>query len=106
MTTTQYVGLVDPSRLKQFARDYHVHVMVIAHPAKMQKDEGSATTRSPRHMTLAIPRHWYNKPEQVIVVHRQNGKTLIRIAKSRYHYWLGKPGDIELTFDEYNLSFA
>lgn len=105
VSITQYVGGAI-KELKRFAKKYMVHVMVIAHPAKMKKDKDGVYP-VPSAYDISDSSHWYNKPEQVIVVHRQeNGNTLIRVAKSRYHQKLGKPGDVELKFDDYTGRFA
>jgi twinkle protein len=97
---TQYVGTAIKD-LKRFAKAYQVHVMVVAHPAKLAKDRDGFYP-IPRAYDISDSAHWYNKPEQVIVVYRQeNGNTLLRVAKSRYHYALGVPGDVELKFDDY-----
>ncbi|HZZ81638.1 MAG TPA: bifunctional DNA primase/helicase [Gemmataceae bacterium] len=105
MTLTQYVGMAIKD-LKRFAKKFMVHVMVVAHPAKMRKgNDGKYPI--PTAYDISDSSHWYNKPEQVIIVHRQdNGNSLIRIAKSRYHYALGKPGDVELRFDDYFNKFV
>lgn len=101
VSMTQYVGMAI-KELKRFAKKFMVHVMVIAHPAKMKKDKDGVYP-VPSAYDISDSSHWYNKPEQVVVIHRQeNGTTLARIAKSRYHNKLGKPADIELVFNDYN----
>jgi len=105
MTLTQYVGS-SIKELKRFARRFIVHVMVIAHPAKLQKDKKDGTYPIPSAYDISDSAHWYNKTDQIIVVHRTKANnTLIRVAKSRYHYALGKPGDVELRFDDYTYRY-
>ena len=83
-----------------------VHVMVIAHPAKMRKDKDGVYP-VPSAYDISDSCHWYNKPEQVLVIHRQeDGNTLARVAKSRYHNKLGKPADVELEFNDYNYRYS
>jgi twinkle protein len=97
-SVTQYVGRAIKT-LKRFARSYNVHVMVVAHPAKMKKDKDGVYP-VPSAYDISDSAHWYNKPEQIIVVHRENDTdTLIRISKSRYHYALGTPADVTLWFN-------
>jgi len=104
VSLTQYVGSAIKS-LKRFAKKFMVHVMVIAHPAKMKKDKDGEYP-IPTAYDISDSAHWYNKAEQVIVVHRQQtGNTLVRVAKSRYHNKLGKPGDVELVFSDYDYQF-
>lgn len=98
LSLTQYTGKAIKA-FKRFARRFNVHVMVVAHPAKMRKDKDGRYP-IPSAYDISDSSHWYNKPDQVIVVHRQaNGNSLIRVAKSRHHYALGKPGDVELMYD-------
>jgi len=105
ITMTQYVGM-SIKELKRFARRFLVHVKVIAHPAKMQK-KTDGTYPVPTAYDISDSAHWYNKPDQIIVVHRIDAdNTLIRIAKSRYHNALGKPGDVELQFDDYTYQYG
>lgn len=104
MSLTQYVGQ-SIKELKRFAKAYNVHVMVIAHPAKMRKDNNGKYP-VPSAYDISDSSHWYNKPDQILVVHREDDGTLLRVAKSRYHYALGRPGDVKLRFNDYNLQFS
>jgi len=98
MTVTEYTGkAIKDFRL--FARKYSVHVVVAAHPAKQQK-KPDGTYPIPTLYDISDSQHWYNKATVGIVVHRPDKeKTIIRIAKSKYHNIIGKPGDLEVTFD-------
>lgn len=43
--------------------------------------------------------HWYNRADVGIIVHRKtDDETLIRVAKSRYHDQIGRPGDISVRY--------
>lgn len=101
---TQYVGR-SIKELKRFAQKYLVHICVIAHPAKLQKLK-DGTYPIPTAYDISDSSHWYNKPEQIVIVHRTEAdRTLIRVAKSRYHQILGKPGDVELHFNPDNYQY-
>lgn len=103
-TITQYVGRAIKT-IKKFAKKYLVHVMVIAHPAKMQKKtDGSYPV--PTAYDISDSAHWYNKAEQIVIVHRNSEhETLIRVAKSRYHQILGVPADVKMTFNIKNYQY-
>jgi twinkle protein len=96
---TQYVGRAIKT-LKRFAKEYNIHLMVVAHPAKMQKNT-KGEYPVPSAYDISDSAHWYNKPDQIFVIHRQEDGTLFRYAKSRYHTKLGKPGDYRLEYDDY-----
>lgn len=98
MSLTDYTGFA----IKQFRKlaDKHMaHVIVVAHPTKLKKLE-SGHFAVPSLYDISDSAHWYNKPDVGLVVHRKDeSKTLIRIAKSRYHDQIGRPGDIEVIFN-------
>jgi twinkle protein len=102
MTLTEYTGFA----IKQFrklAHKYQVHVIVAAHPAKQRKDD-NGKIGIPSLYDISDSAHWYNKADVGIVVHRKGATAddpavKIRIAKSRYHDEIGKPGDVEASFD-------
>lgn len=104
MSLTQYVGFAI-KELKRFARRYQVHVMVVAHPAKLRKQQDGKYP-FPTPYDISDSAHWYNKPEQAIIVHREGNITTVRVAKSRYHTILGRPGDVRLKFNDYNNQFC
>jgi twinkle protein len=104
MSLTEYTGFA----IKQFrklATKYQVHVIVAAHPTKQQKDE-NGNFRIPTLYDIADSAHWYNKPDVGIVVHRRDKvRTLIRVAKSRYHDQIGSPGDLDTIFEPQTRRF-
>jgi twinkle protein len=94
---TEYTGRAI-KLLKRFAKAFNVHLIVVAHPAKMHKDLKSGEYSVPTMYDISDSSHWYNKSDIGIVVHQAEGATLIRVAKSRYHDSIGKPGDRYATF--------
>ena len=84
----------------------HVHVMVVAHPTKIFKgDDGEFPV--PTLYQISDSAHWYNKADLGVGVHRQtDGKTLVRVAKSRYHQKIGTPGDVSLMFNPETMKFS
>lgn len=105
MTTTEYVGFAI-RQFKKFARKYQIHLMVVAHPAKMRKNEDGSYP-IPSLYDISDSAHWYNKPDVGIIVHRTGEKdTLIRVAKSRYHDIIGQPGDETFYFDPMSGKFG
>ncbi len=97
MTMTEYTGFAI-RQFKAFARKYQVHVTVVAHPAKLKRENGK--TPVPTLYDIADSAHWYNKPDAGLIVHRvDKDVTLVRVQKSRYHDQIGVPGDLNLRFD-------
>ena len=98
MSLTEYTGFA----IKQFrklAHKYQVHVIVAAHPAKIRRDENGKTP-IPTLYDISDSAHWFNKADVGIVVHRkEESRTILRIAKSRYHDSIGRPGDLLASFN-------
>lgn len=98
MSLTEYTGFAI-KQLKKFAINRGIHLIVAAHPAKMPK-QTDGTYNVPSLYDISDSAHWYNKADIGIVVHRPDLTTsLIRIAKSRYHDIIGKPGDVNLFYN-------
>lgn len=97
VSLTEYVGTALRD-FKAFARKYEAHMIVVAHPAKLRRDPDGRYP-IPSLYDISDSSHWYNKADVGIVVHRKNDdETLIRVAKSRYHDQIGKPGDVMVRY--------
>jgi twinkle protein len=91
-TTTEYTGRAIKA-LKRFAKKFMVHLIIVAHPSKQQKDL-TGEHKIPTLYDISDSSHWYNKSDIGVIVHRnKDGDTIIRVAKSRYHDEIGRPGD-------------
>jgi twinkle protein len=99
MSLTEYTGFAI-KQFRKFARKHRVHLIIVAHPSKpMRSSDGSL--RIPTLYDISDSAHWYNKADVGIVVHRDDDeRSIIRIAKSRYHDIIGKPGDRIASFDQ------
>lgn len=103
MSLTEYTGYAI-KQLKKFARKHHIHLIIVAHPTKMKKVEG--IYEIPTLYDISDSAHWYNKADIGIIVHRQDEETsIIKVAKSRYHDLIGKPGEVVVRFNKSNNRF-
>ena len=102
MTQTEYTGWAIRT-LKRFAKLHRVHIIVVAHPAKMQRKQDGKYP-CPSLYDIADSAHWYNKPDLGIVIWREGANpslpTNIMVAKSRYHAEIGRPGQISGIWNE------
>lgn len=99
MSVTEYTGFAI-KQLKRFARKYRIHLIVVAHPSKMQRNR-SGDIPCPTLYDVADSAHWANKPDVGIIVHRYDPKTsntLLRFAKVRWRA-IGKVGDLAGVWD-------
>jgi twinkle protein len=100
MTQTEYTG-VSIERIKRFARRRRVHMLVVAHPTKLQRLQNGEYPR-PNLWDIADSAHWANKADLGVMIWRKTGdpETEIAVVKSKYHNELGRPGSIRGIFDE------
>lgn len=100
-TLTEYTGLAI-KRLKKFAKKFWVHVIVVAHPAKMLRSKDGKIP-VPSLYDISDSAHWHNKPDVGLIVHRMDDiTTMIRAEKVRYEA-IGVRGDV---FGSFNVETA
>jgi twinkle protein len=109
MSHTNYLGAVI-REFKRIARKYLVHVIVAAHPAKMRAEtkDGKRIIPMPSLYDIADTAHFANKADVGIVIHRdeETQDTIIKVAKSRYHDQIGRPGEVRMMFDKDRMKFT
>lgn len=93
---TEYTGRAIKA-FKRFAKKFQILMVVVAHPAKLQKDKDGQYA-VPTLYDISDSAHWFNKADAGIVVHRHDAGSIIRVAKSRYHDDIGKPGEVQATY--------
>lgn len=102
---TEYTGRAIKA-FKRFARRFMVHLIVVAHPAKQQRDKDGVYA-IPSLYDISDSAHWYNKADLGVIVHKLGpDRSLIRVQKSRYHDEIGVPGEVECQFQFARRRFA
>lgn len=90
---TEYVSAF-LTQLRRFARENSIHVWLVAHPAKLIKDN-KGHYPVPDGYSVSGSAHFFNKADNIIAVHRDttnpNAATEIHVQKIRSR-WLGKRG--------------
>lgn len=107
MTTTEYVGKAI-KEFKRLARSLNVHVVVVAHPAKMSGFAGQEAP-CPGLYDISDSAHWANKPDVGIVIHKRSAEhtaAMCKVVKSRYHDKIGRPGTIWMNYDRRTRRFG
>lgn len=99
MTETEYVSDV-LSRLCNFAKDYDVHVFLVAHPTKIRKDPATGDFEIPNLYNISGSAHFFNKCDNGFTVYRDRKTNLVTvyIQKVRFFY-NGSIGSAEFTYD-------
>lgn len=91
------------SKIRQFAHETQVHVWVVAHPTKLQKNPKTDEYPIPRPYDISGSSHWSNKADNAITVHRTDfskdiSPVQICIMKVRFQE-VGKVGSGLLMYD-------
>jgi len=96
LSLTEYVGAA-LREFKVFARKHQIHLIIVAHPAKMRRENGKFPM--PALYDISDSAAWANRADIGIIVHRETEEaTIIKIAKSRYHDQIGKPGEVHARY--------
>jgi twinkle protein len=100
MTETEYVSQL-LGKVKRFAQRHGVHVWFVAHPAKMQRENGGSCP-IPTLYDISGSANWVNKADIGVVIHRDPDKdqtrTEIQVRKVRFKS-VGKIGAVALRWD-------
>lgn len=99
LTETEYVSQT-LSMIRQFARDWNLHIWLVAHPTKLQK-KLDGTYPVARLWDISGSAHFANKADNGITVHRdyETGRVTVHILKVRFKH-IGKVGSVELDYDK------
>lgn len=80
--------------VRRFAKAFNVHVSIVAHPIKVQKLP-NGTYPMPTLYDIHGGAVWHNKADLGVVMSRSSDvDTKVKVAKSRYHDLIGKPGTV------------
>lgn len=102
ISETEYISQT-LSEVRQWAREFEVHVFIVAHPMKLQKDQKTGNYPVPTPYDISGSAHWRNKADNCIAIWRDveadNGRVQVHVQKIRFKN-LGKPGLVELKYDK------
>lgn len=100
MSETEYVSQT-LSHVIERVRNYNIHLWLIAHPAKMQKDrDGKYATPTPRDVSGSA--HFWNKADNCLTIDRQQAEGSpdvdVHVQKVRWKH-IGRIGVTTLKYD-------
>lgn len=99
---TEYISQT-LGRIRAWARASGVHVWIVAHPQKLQRERESGKLPIPRPDSISGSQHWWNKADNAITVWRplddpKNPTVQIHVQKVRFKH-VGRAGIIELHYN-------
>jgi len=97
-TETQYIS-ESLTKIKSFALQHQIHIIVIAHPTKMKKEQ-NGKYEVPNLYSISGSAHWFNKTDNGICVYRNfdTGIVDIYVQKVRFS-WLGRVDFCSFTYN-------
>lgn len=99
MSETEYISQ-SLSKLRNFARHHGVHVFIVAHPAKLTKENGEYPIPTPYDISGSA--HWYNKADNCLTVSRNKANEAapieVHVQKVRFRE-VGELGVCKLYYD-------
>lgn len=99
---TTYIGK-QLDLIINFAHKYGVHIFVVAHPTKMQREKGNGPYLVPTLYDMAGSAHFFNKSHNGISVYRhffEDGTSApeVFVQKVKFKHW-GRQGSVSLQYD-------
>lgn len=105
-TETDYISEC-LSKIRYFARNYNIHIWIVAHPTKLQKDkDGRYPVPTPYDISGSA--HWRNKADNCITIHRpelSQNKIELHVQKIRFKD-NGRPGMLKFNYNIINGIFT
>lgn len=107
ISETEYVSEF-LAKIRGFARQYNIHIWLVAHPTKLQKGmDGKYPV--PTGYDVAGSAHFFNKADNIIAVHRDKSDPYayseVHVQKIRSR-WLGQLGMTKLEWDKNSGQFS
>lgn len=102
ITETDYISQC-LSKIRRFSRNHNIHIWLVAHPTKMQKEEGGHYP-CPTPYSISGSAHWYNKADNCFAIWRDfsdesgNCSVEIHVQKIRQKL-LGRLGKVKLNYE-------
>lgn len=94
------------TRVKLAAMKLGIHIILIAHPAKLNKAAGQKSYDVPTLYSISGSAHFYNKTDNGITVYRDFEKETVNIYVQKVRYsWLGKIGTIQYRFNTFTRQY-
>jgi len=98
LTETEYISY-SLTKVRRFARQYGLHIWLVAHPTKLRKDE-KGKYPVPTAYDISGSAAWRNKADNCISVYRHIESNLVEIHVQKIRFkQVGKIGMVTLKYD-------
>lgn len=106
VSETEYVSS-SYSKLIRFARTYGVHIFLVAHTTKMEKDKVTNKYKVPTLYNISGSAHFYNKTHNGLCIYRdyETGIVDVYVQKVKQS-WFGEIGFVSYTFNQLTRQYS
>lgn len=104
LSETEYIGL-SLKRTRQFARRTGLHIWIVAHPSKLYRTKDGVYPM-PSLYDISGSAHWYNKPDNGLVIHRDKGNQDAPVEVHAQKIRLRETGEVGQVNFKYNRILA
>jgi len=88
------------SKVCNFAKYHDIHILIVAHPTKIKKIQGSQNYEIPTLYDISGSAHWFNKADLGFVVYRENSSDIVSVYIQKVRFFSnGKKGKCDFTYD-------
>lgn len=106
LSETEYISLV-LSKIIRFAKKWGVHVFLIAHTTKMQKDKETKKHNIPTLYDISGSAHFFNKAHNGFTVYRDMETNTVDVYVQKVKQsWLGKIGFSTYNYNSYTRQYS
>lgn len=93
--------------LLNFAVKYGVHIFLVAHPTKINKDKNTKKYEVPTLYSISGSAHFYNKTYNGITVYRDQETNIVDVYIQKVKWsWLGKQGFCTFSYDTFTRQYT
>jgi twinkle protein len=104
-TETQYISDV-LTKIKSTALKLGIHVFIIAHPAKLQKNMQTKKYEIPTLYSISGSAHFYNKTDNGMTIYRNYDENTVSVFIQKVRYsWNGQIGEIKYNYNTYTRQY-
>lgn len=105
-TETDYISEA-LSKFCSMAKRLNIHVFIVAHPVKIQKEKDTGAYKVATLYDIAGSAHWFNKADNGISVYRHfdTGVVDVHVQKVRFKF-MGKIGLASFTWDKWTGKYT
>lgn len=99
MNETQFISKA-LTKIGNFAKSYSVHIFLVAHPTKINKDRSTGKFEIPNLYSISGSAHFFNKTDNGITVYRDFETNLITVYVQKVRFFfVGKIGYASFNYD-------